>query len=114
MSFRLSEDEAVYQQAKLNDELIPINQEPPIFTYTYWRMVHNRFPHTKLATVHVMIVLNREAKFTELTSEEWLELYNIMLDVQHEFDIMLYNFPSMSSVKNIPHIHLQTLKQEHK
>lgn len=111
MTMRLPEDEAKYTKAKQNNDLVPLFSEPAIREYKYWRIVDNRFPHTRIADTNHMIVLKRECPgLHKIHFLEWRELLKIVLEVRHDYDNFAYNLPSMSSVKTIPHAHLYKFK----
>lgn len=108
---RLPADEEKYTQAKLNNDLVPLFSEPPIKDFKYWRIVDNRFPHTRIADTNHMIVLKREcATMRHIKLFEWAELLQIVWMVKDDYDNFAYNLPSMSSVKSIPHAHLYKFK----
>jgi hypothetical protein len=112
---RLPADEDKYTLAKQKGDLVPLFSEPPIKDFKYWRIVNNRFSHTRIADTNHMIVLKRECKSLMLIKPmEWMELLKIIIDVAHEYDNFAYNLPSMSSVKTIPHAHLYRFKNDYK
>ena len=115
MTMRLPDDEAKYTLAKQNGELVQLFDEPAIQDFKHWRIVDNRFPHTRIADVNHMIVLKRECpSLFHITFMEWHELIKIILSVAHDYDNFAYNLPSMSSVKSIPHAHLYRFKKVYK
>lgn len=115
MTMRLPKDEARYTQAKLNNDLVPLFNEPAIKDYKYWRIVNNRFSHTRIANVNHMIVLKRECNsLLKIRFFEWRELLKIIWEIRHNYDNFAYNLPSMSSVKTIPHAHLYKFKKAYK
>lgn len=115
MTMRLPEDEAKYTQAKKDGNTTLLFNEPPIKDYKYWRIVDNRFPHSRIAETNHMIVLKRECKSLMLIKPmEWVELLKVIIDVADEYDNFAYNLPSMSSVKTIPHAHLYRFNELHK
>ena len=108
---RLPADEEKYTLAKQNNDLVPLYSEPAIKDYKYWRIVDNRFPHTRIADTNHMIVLKRECQnLLHIHFKEWHELLTILMEIRHEYDNFAYNLPSMSSVKTIPHAHLYKFK----
>lgn len=114
MTMRLPADELRYQQYRENDQLTSILEIEKLREWQFWSLVENAFPHSKIATVGHMIVLKREAQYTELTSAEWSEFLSIILELDNEYDIALLNFASMRSVTNIVHIHVAKLRSEYK
>lgn len=112
---RLPDDEQKYTQAKKDNTLVPLFSEPPIKDFKYWRIVDNRFPHTRIADTNHMIVLKREcATLRHIKLFEWAELLQVVWQVRDDYDSFAYNLPSMSSVKTIPHAHLYRLKVGYK
>lgn len=115
MTMRLAIDEQNYKIAKMFNLLQPINKAEPICRYHFWSLVENRFKHTRIADVNHMIVLNRDcSSLLKIKPWEWLELLRIIWKLRLNYDCLLYNFPGMSSVKNIPHLHLYKLKKLYK
>lgn len=112
---RLPADEEKYTQAKLNNDLVPLFSEPAIKDFKYWRIVDNRFPHTRIADTNHMIVLKRECtSLLHIHFKEWNELLHIIMQIRQDYDNIAYNLPSMSSVKTIPHAHLYKFKVGYK
>ena len=115
MTMRLPKSEAIYQQAIKDKTLIPLYDEDAVYDFKYWKIVENRFKHDKFATTNHMIVLKREAAgLKEIKPLEWLELMKIVIEVRNLYDSFMYNFPNMSSIKNIPHAHLYKVRKEYK
>lgn len=112
---RTEAGEERYRRATRSGNLKKLYEEDPIADYTYWRIVKNRFSHNKLARINHMLVLKRECSgLLHIRIQEWVELLWIILEIYPKYNCMLFNFPGMSSIKNIPHIHLYILKKEFK
>lgn len=114
MTMRLPQDEQEYQEAKANNSLVPINTEPPVMEFKYWRVVKNRFPHSRISTRNDMLVLKRDGSMVDLTDDELFELRNIFVKLDHHYDVITHNFASMRSINAIPHFHLYNLKKTYK
>lgn len=114
MTKRLAADEAAYQAAIAAKSLVPLHTEEPIMDFVYWKIISNRFPHTRIADENHLLVLKRECVISDITAAEWLEFLDILKRVGHMYDTVTYNLPGVSSVKNIVHCHLYRLKPEYK
>lgn len=114
MTMRLPADEQKYTEAKAAGDLKPIHQEPAIQDFEYWRIVDNRFPHTRISDVDHLLVLKREAAIADVTAAEWSELLSLYSRLDGEYDVITHNFASMRSVQSIPHFHLYKLKVGYK
>ena len=112
MTVRLDADEAIYQAAKAVKNTKPLYEEDLVREYRHWRIVKNRFPHTKLADENHMLVLKRKADMGHVTLREWWEFAKIVNSIAHEYDNLVYNMPSIASVIDVPHCHLYRLKEE--
>lgn len=114
MTMRSAQGEDRYTQAKKDKDLKSILDEESLKDYRFWRIVVNRFPHDKIADVNHMIVCKRKTTIDKLQGFELLELFSIIHEVQNGYDCVLMNLPSMSSVPDIPHVHLYKLKTEYR
>lgn len=117
MTMRTADGERRYDKAKQHGNLIPLYEEPAVYggEFKHWRIVANRFPHNKITDLNDMLVLKRECDgLTHIKMYEWFELLQIILKIRDSYDTFTFNFPSMSSIKNIPHAHLYRLKKEFK
>lgn len=115
MTMRTKTGEEKYQRAIRNNKLTKLYNEKVIKDFTFWMIVENRFPHNKIAKVNHMLVLKRECDgLSFIRFEEWFELEGIMAKIKHNYDNLVFNFPSMSSIKTVPHAHLYKLKKEFK
>lgn len=113
MSMRTEEGEQKYDIAKKRADLVKLFDEEPVLDFKYWRIVENRFPHDRITTINHMIVLKRECRsILFIKPMEWVELLRVVIEVSSDYDTFTFNFPTMSSVKNIPHAHLYILKEE--
>lgn len=118
MSMRTPETEQKYREARAAGTLIGLENEPdapgtPLFTY--WRVVENKFPHDRHHTKHLLVILKRKCRFDELSLAELQELWHsVIFWADDKFDYIKFNFASVRTVPNIPHLHLLTLKGEYK
>lgn len=112
---RLARDEKTYQKAILAGGTRLLYEEPAIIGFKNWKIVGNRFPHTKIAEKNDMLVLKRELDdITRLNPEEAVELIHLLEGLREAYDAVLYNFDSMRSVHNVPHFHLYRFKESYK
>ena len=114
MTMRSWPGELTYQKAIEQKKLTKISQETPIRDYKHWRIVKNGFPHDKIAQENHMLVLKREATLITIKLTEVIEFFKIIGEISQDYDVVLYNLPNMSSVKDIPHCHLYRLLPEFK
>lgn len=115
MTARTEALEKEYQQARLQGNLTPINEEAHIKEWEHWILVNNRYPHNKIVDVHVMVVLKRETDLWEININELKELwYTILPWADDKYDFAKLNMSSMRSVKGIPHLHLCIYKEEYR
>jgi hypothetical protein len=111
MTMRLPSTEEAYQQAK--PHLIGLLNEPRLKEWKYWAVIENAYPHDKIADIDHLLILTRESAVTEIGLPEFIELQSILVEVQNGYDCTTFNFPSMRSVFNVPHLHLYKLKKEY-
>ena len=114
MTKRLEADETAYKTAKATSNLIPLYLEEPIADYRYWKIIENRFPHSKIADENHLLVLKRECTLEHIKPAEWMEFRRILQEIGASYDNVVYNLPGMSSIKSIVHCHLYRLKAEYK
>lgn len=114
MTTRLATDEAAYQAAKAAKTLIPLHLEEPIADFQYWKIIENRFPHSRIADENHLLVLKRECSIDDIQSVEWVEFLSILQQIGQRYDTVAYNLPGVRSIKNIVHCHLYRLKPEYK
>lgn len=77
-----------------------------IETFVYWKIIPNRFPYDRIATIHEMVVPVRHATKHALIQEEWGEFSKIKGSRLQEYD---YFIEAANKTKSIPqyfHLHL--------
>lgn len=113
MTARTAPMEQAYQDAKTKGELEPLHEIAPIKEWTYWKLVPNRFPHDKLNTKHLMLVLKREVDLWSLSNYEIYELWReILPELDSQYDYVKLNFQAMRSVNGVPHLHVCVYREE--
>lgn len=112
MTLRLPDDEYVYRKAIQSGSLRKLYEEKPTKEFTYWVIVANRFPHTRVTVQNDMLVLKREAALDDITRQEWKEYIEILLGLKGQYHTVTYNLPGTSSIPSIPHWHLYRWKPE--
>jgi len=85
------------QKKLLDEELVQELEE--------WRVVKNRFPYDKVCAYHHLAVFKGEILYPLEKFEQ-----EIMVNLDYEYDLVLYNFPRNQSVLDEKHIHLIKLK----
>ena len=118
MTLRMNSTERAYQDAKAQNTLLPLQDEPEINEapeFKYWRIIHNRFPHDRHHTTHHLIVLKRDCDANKLSDAEIIELHRrVIVWAESRYDIMKLNMPGLRSIKLTPHYHLMSLKEDYK
>lgn len=108
--------QAIYDAYKeSNKDPDALHKEPAILEWKYWRLVNNRFPYTKVATAHAMVVLKRNCSISEVSANELAELWLTILPwADKVYDTSIINMAAMRSIASTPHIHLITYLPEYK
>lgn len=115
MTARTPEVEKAYQDAKASGNLEQLHEVAPIKEWTYWKLIPNRFPHNKLNTKHMMIVLKRGCDIWSLTNYEIYELWReILPELDDQYDYVKLNLSAMRTVAGTPHLHVCIYKQEYR
>ena len=110
-SLRTRATEALYQQAKLEGTLRPLETEPRLKEWKHWFLIENRFPYDEVFSVSHMLVLGREAGAVhDITFMEAHELMKIRREFRDEYDAIMDNFPHRRSVPIRYHVHLVKFK----
>lgn len=106
-SLRTRKTEAIYQQAKLDKTLRPLETENRLKEWKYWFLIENRFPYDDVFETSHMLVLSREAaSIYELTTSETHELLQIRSTLGEDYDAIMDNLPHRRSVPVRYHVHL--------
>jgi len=110
MSLRTADSEAAYQQAKIDDALIPLYAEPVLHSFQHWYIIANRFPYDSCyKTSHMLLPNSRAAEWHQLTPAEKTELREIIATYcQKHYHQVIENMTVRRSVLNIYHLHLVT------
>ena len=118
MSLRTPESQAIYKKHIQDGGLkngCPLCAHEPRTLFRFWKIMPNKFPYDKIAEKHDMLVPLRHVTESEFTSEEIKELKEIKddyLNTNYEYII-----EAAHKNKTIPahfHLHLLTVKAEHK
>lgn len=110
MSLRTADSEAVYQQAKIDESLVPLYAEPVLHSFQHWYIIANRFPYdSAYKTSHMLIPNSRAAEWHQLTPAEKTELREIIATYcQKHYHQVVENMTVRRSVLTIYHLHLLT------
>ena len=107
VTLRKTASEIAYENAKYTGTLKPLSQEVAIRTYTYWKLIKNRFPYDAVFKQHDMLIPKRTFEHRKSMSlAEQSELMNIIEILEGDYDVMFENMPSKKSIKTLFHIHL--------
>lgn len=88
----------------------PLCDTEAIQTFTYWKIIPNRFPYDRIAKRHDMIVPLRHAKEEELSQDEWVEYSTIKHSYLQEYDYVLEATVKKKSIPAHFHLHLVDTK----
>lgn len=112
MTMRLPKDERKYRAKIGTGNLL---EERAIHDFNHWKIIKNRYPHTRISVVNHLLVLKRKCSgLDQLKVMEAAELFKIIEFISNDYDNVAYNLNSMSSVKDIPHLHLYKFKELYK
>ncbi len=109
MSLRTAAGERAYQEARLNGGTRPLELEPSIKKWQYWRLIENRFPYSVAFKTHHMLVPYRAnvSERWDLNDEEKREFERILREfVYPTYDLWFENCPKRRSVARFYHVHL--------
>lgn len=105
-SDRTEMTEIKYQVAKKEGTLRGLLEEPSLKDFRYWRLVENAFPYDERWEVSHMLVLKRACQWSRMSADEVIELHVLKNKYRSKYDKIEENGLSMSSIKDIPHVHL--------
>lgn len=111
MTLRQPETQAAYddfkKQGGLDGECV-LCAGPALKTFTHWKIMENKFPYTRIASTHHMVVSLRHASEHEITQEEWEEWNAIKNspDVQANYDFIMEATHKTKTVPAHMHVHL--------
>jgi len=111
MSLRTVNGELHYQLAKIDKTTLPLELEPALQIFKYWRVINNRFPYDISFKMHHMLVPRRGdvADRWDLNDNEKAEFETILKDyVYPNYDLWFENCPKRRSVRAFYHVHLAT------
>jgi hypothetical protein len=110
MSLRTADGEAVYQQSKINDDLLPLWLEDTLHSFKHWYIIANRFPYDSCyKTSHMLLPKSMATEYAELPRVAKTELRKIIDGYcQEHYHQVVENMAVRRSVRNIYHLHLVT------
>ncbi len=85
--------------------------EPAIKTFTFWKLILNKYPYDRIADVHDMLVPLRHVGDADITPDEWQEYQTIKRD--HIEPTYSHVMEATNRLKSIPkhfHQHLLIIK----
>lgn len=74
--------------------------------FTWWKIIVNKFPYDRIASVHDMLVPKRHATEDELTEDEKCELREIKRTEIHDYQFIIEPTPHVKSIPTHFHLHL--------
>jgi diadenosine tetraphosphate (Ap4A) HIT family hydrolase len=107
-TLRKQESEERYMQHKDSGLTKPLELEPSLKQWTYWRLINNRYPYDSVFEVHHMLIPSRSVSSDrELTAAEKAELENILHNfVEQNYHIYFVNTRQRRSNHSMYHIHV--------
>lgn len=116
MSLRTAADEIAYQTAKATGQTRPLEEEPTIKEWKYFRLIKNRFPYTIAYKEHHMIVPKRKVcDLAELSLAEFQELLTLLAgEINDKYDLWFVNTTKRRSVHDLFHIHVASFVSDRK
>ena len=79
--------------------------------YVHWRIIGNSYPYDAIASVHHMLIPNREfASLQDMTLEEAMEFSMLYQFTLSEYDSITLNTPKNQSFPQRLHFHLLILR----
>ncbi len=110
MTARTEAGEEAYQKAKRLGQLEPLQDITPIKEWVHWKLVPNKFPHDKLNSRHLMVVLKRETAEGDYWGLEDVELFELWWDIfpelERDYHYFKINGSALRTVGRVPHIHV--------
>ena len=95
-----------YQEARQNNQLVGLENEPPIVEYTHWKLIVNAYPYDKRWDQSLLLVSKYNRDWSGLSDAAIIELHELKIRFRVVFDKIEENGNSMVSVQDIPHVHL--------
>lgn len=115
--YRTKDTHIAYEQAKQQGHLLngcPLCNAESVEEFTHWKIIPNRFPYDRIASIHHMIIPKRHVVENELTKEELDELLQLKQTVlNHHPNNYGHILEAVHKKKSIPehfHLHLLTPK----
>lgn len=113
-SFRTKEGNAQYDAYRATGVLeksCVLCERESLHEFTLWRIIENRFPYDRIASVHHMLVPKRHTSEGELTDDERRELYEIKQNSLEEYQFIIEPTPHVKSIPAHFHLHLVVSKE---
>lgn len=106
MSGRRRQSEVNYQEAKLSGGTVPLDQETRLIEWKHWYLIANRFSYDMIYTEHDMLLPKRGfANRMDMTLMEYIELNEIIEELNNQYDLYFENFNHRRSVLGLFHLH---------
>jgi len=105
-SDRSEDTQALYQHDIDNSLTRLLLDEPAVVAYEYWNLIVNRYPYDGKWCTSMMLVHTEESSWCDISQEAVIELHQLKCRFKKVFDKIEENGETMTSVPNIPHVHL--------
>jgi hypothetical protein len=105
-SDRTRETQRKYQEAQEKGTLVGLENEPAIVEYKHWKLIVNAFPYDERWNQSLMLVSKYKCGWENLEEAAVAELHQLKLHYRTVFDKIEENGYSLTSVPDIPHVHL--------
>ena len=105
-SDRSEDTQALYQHDIDNSLTRLLLDEPAVVAYEYWNLIVNRYPYDGKWCTSMMLVYRGESSWCDISQEAVIELHELKCRFKKVFDKIEENGETMTSVMDIPHIHL--------
>lgn len=114
-SFRTKECNALYDAYKLTPEFsrgCVLCAREAVREFSWWKIIVNKFPYDRVASVHDMLVPKRHVTEDELSEDEKRELREIKRTELHDYQFIIEPTPNVKSIPAHFHLHLIVSKDD--
>lgn len=106
VSGRTVNTEGLYFKAQEENTLRGLLNEPTLSHLSEnWKLKYNAFPQDAEFEYSLMAVFKEKRRLDELTDEEKIDTMNVIIEMLKNYDFVVFNGHSMSSIPSIAHFH---------
>lgn len=106
-TFRTKETQKLYDDAKKKHGSISFDLSHPLMNFNLWAIIPNAFPYDLVTRKHHLLVPKRKiTSFADMTDAELLELRDIKLRLDQDYNCIMENLFNEKSIKDHLHLHL--------